>query len=152
MRALLGPDMRSRERGTDRLGSLSDASEITENALAKGTRSSRTMRSVEASPYATASPIVTSRRVANACSAKSVRQVATVRINTGGTGPIDNALWGINLYRIAVRTDVLRDPRIMFPIYQSLPSGIPVLGMDCRTTDMPRQHTDVLPQKRIGIG
>ena len=71
VRALLGPDMRSRERGTDRLGSLSDASEITENALAKGTRSSRTVRSVEASPYATASPIVTSRRVANACSAKS---------------------------------------------------------------------------------
>ena len=33
VRALLGPDMRSRERGTDRLGSLSDASEITENAL-----------------------------------------------------------------------------------------------------------------------
>ena len=33
MRALLGPDMRSRERGPDRLGSLSDASEITENAL-----------------------------------------------------------------------------------------------------------------------
>ena len=34
VRALLGPGMRSRERGTDRLGSLSDVSEITENALA----------------------------------------------------------------------------------------------------------------------
>ena len=34
VRVLLGPDMRSRERGPDRLGSLSDASEITENALA----------------------------------------------------------------------------------------------------------------------
>ena len=33
VRALLGPGMRSRERGPDRLGSLSDASEITENAL-----------------------------------------------------------------------------------------------------------------------
>ena len=34
VRAFLGPGMRSRERGTDRLGSLSNASEITENALA----------------------------------------------------------------------------------------------------------------------
>ena len=40
MRAFLGPGMRSRERGPDRLGSLSDASEITENALARKKRGS----------------------------------------------------------------------------------------------------------------
>ena len=37
VRALLGPARRSRERGPDRLGRLSDASEITENALEEKT-------------------------------------------------------------------------------------------------------------------